>query len=240
MGSTRLPGKMMRQILEKPLLGHLLDRVERCRNLDGIVVATPEGADNDAIAAYCRERRIPCFRGSEDDVLGRTLGALSWQAADIGVEVFGDGPLIDPVLIDAMVAFFLENLEDLDFVGSDLKTTYPPGMELEVFKVSALEDSARRTDNLGVRENGTLFIRQHPDLYRVRSMEAPPELMRPELEMEVDTEEDLRVVSAILEHFRHRPDFTLADIIAFLDASPDLKRLNQDVPRRWKEFRGDG
>lgn len=240
MGSTRLPGKMMREILGKPLLGHLLDRVGRCRNLDGIVVATPEGADNDSIAAYCRERRIPCFRGSEDDVLGRTLGALSGQAADIGVEVFGDGPLIDPAIVDGMIEMFLGDADRLDFLGNDLTTSYPPGMEVEVFRVAALTDAAGRTADPAIREHGTLFIRQNPGLYRLRNVEAPANLARPELEIEVDTEEDLRVVSSVLEHFRDRPDFALADIIEFLDANPHLQRLNRDVPRRWKEIRGDG
>lgn len=239
MGSSRLPGKMMRQILGKPLLGHLLDRAERSRRLDGLVVAASDRPENDVIEAYCRGRGVACFRGSEDDVLGRMLGALTREGAEVGVEVFGDGPLIDPALVDEMIETFLQDPDRPDFLGNDLKTTYPPGMEVEVFRVEALADAAGRTDDSRLREHGTLFIRQHPELYRLRNMEAPADLARPDLTIEVDTEEDLRVVSAVLEHFRDRPDFTLRDVIAFLDASPAVKTLNQKVPRRWREFRAD-
>lgn len=235
MGSQRLPGKVLRPMAGKPMLGHLLDRLALARRLDGCVVATSTRPENDAVADYCAARGTPCFRGAEDDVLGRTLGALTAQGAATGVVAFGDGPLIDPALVDQFVDRFTQS--DLDFLGNDLATTYPPGMEVEVFRVAALADSDRRCDDPAIREHGTLFIRRNPERYRLVNIEAPAALRRPELEMEVDTEEDFQVISAVLETFVGRPDFSLAEIIAFLDANPGLSRLNRDVPRRWKAFR---
>ena len=237
MGSTRLPGKAMREVRGQPLLGYLLDRLDRCRHLGGVVVATTGKAADDVIAAYCRGRGVACFRGPEDDLLARLLGALKSAEATIGVEVFGDCPLIDPAIVDEIVAFFLEHRQRFDFVGNDLVTTYPPGMEVEVFGVAALEDTGRRAVEPEVREHGTLFMRQHPDLYRLHNIEAGAEFRRPELEIEVDTPEDFTVISRILEHFDGRTDYSLGEIIAFLDANPDLKALNADVPRRWKALR---
>lgn len=237
MGSSRLPGKTLLPISGRPLLGHLLDRLRRCHRLDGIVVATSRLPENDAIDDFCRDEGVPCFRGSEDDLLERTLGALQSQEADVGVVAFGDGPLIDPQLVDQVIREYLDTVESFDFVSNDLKTSYPPGMEVEVFAVSALVDAAARAEDPAVREHGTLYIRQNPDRYRLRNVEAPPELRRPDLEMEVDTEEDVQVISRILDHFRDRPEFGLSDIISFLDANPALAAINRDVPRHWKEFR---
>ena len=237
MGSSRLPGKAMREIAGKPLLGHLLDRVAFARRLDGVVVATSRRAENDVIAEYCRARGIACFRGDEDDVLGRILGALTAQDATIGLEVFGDGPLIDPAIVDRFVDLFVQSGGQLDFVGNDLTTTWPPGMEVEVFSVDALADAARRCGDPAIREHGTLFMRQNPGLYRLRNIEAPSEFRRPEIELEVDTAEDLAVMEAVLRHFSHRPDVGLSELIGFMDAHPDIAARNREVPRRWKEFR---
>lgn len=237
MGSTRLPGKALREIAGKPLLGHLLDRLELAERLDEIVVATSTRAENDAIEAYCRRRGATCFRGDEDDVLGRMLGALQAQSATVGVEVFGDCPLIDPAIVDRFVDLFVDSEGALDFLGNDLTTTWPPGMEVEVFSVAALADSARRCDSAS-REHGTLFIRQHPELYRLRNVEAPAEFRRPDLELEVDTLEDLSVIEPVLRHFGDRPNVGLTELIAFMGERPEIASANRDVPRRWKKFRG--
>jgi len=161
--------------------------------------------------------------------------------ASIGVEVYGDCPLIDPVIVDMIIEDFLNDENDPDFVGNDLKTTFPPGMDVEVFKVSALADADRRIDDPDIREHGTLYIRQNPTIYKVRNIEAPKKWYRPELELEVDTEEDIYVVLKIFEHFYSvkNKNFSINDIIEFMDDNPDLKKLNSEVPRRWKEVRGE-
>ena len=239
MGSSRLPGKVMRQLINRPLLGLLIDRLRLCKTLDEIIVATSVGVENDVIESFCNVEGIRCYRGSEDDVLDRTLKALEYASATIGVEVFGDCPLIDPLIVDNLVNYFREDFA-YDFVGNDLKTTYPPGMEVEVFAVKALSDSSKRLPlNDPVREHGTLFIRQHPELYNLMNIEATGASLRPELELEVDTAEDFSVISSVVENFRGRIDFTLEEIIRYLDANPQIASLNSRVHRRWKEFRVD-
>ena len=227
----------MLPIAGKPILGHILDRLSRTSRLDAVVVATPATAPNDVIESYCADRRIACFRGSEDDVLDRTLGALQMMDAVIGVEVFGDCPLIDPTVVDEVVEVFLQARGKFDFVSNDLKTTYPPGMEVEVFTVSALKDAADRATDPAVRAHGTLYIRQTPHLYRLMNVEAPPAHRRPELELEVDSAEDAAVIAAILHRFGCRVDLRLDEIITFMDSRPDLQEANAHVPRRWKAFR---
>lgn len=240
MGSSRLPGKALRMISGKPLLEHLLDRLQLAKTIDDIVVSTSTLVVNDAIASFCAVRGVYCFRGAEDDVLARTLGALRSVGAQRGVVVFGDGPLIDPAIIDHVVDAYATADPPYDFVSNDLKTSYPPGMEVEVFGVAALADADRRCSDTDMREHGTLFIRRNPELYRLRNMEAPLGLRRPDLELEVDTESDLQVVGAVLSNFQGRTDFTLDEVIGFLDAHPQIAAINRDVPRHWKAARSDG
>ncbi|MBU4332847.1 MAG: glycosyltransferase family protein, partial [Candidatus Omnitrophica bacterium] len=200
MGASRFPGKVMKEILGKPVLGYLLERVKRSELINDIVVATSINRENDVIEEYCNENDFACFRGSEEDVLGRSLGALKSVNADVGVEIFGDGPLIDPKIIDHIVQVYLENEDKYDFVSNDLETTYPPGMELEVYSVKSLEDADKSTLDLAIREHGTLFIRQNPNVYRLFNIKAPEELNFPELEMELDTKEDFLVLENIINN----------------------------------------
>jgi spore coat polysaccharide biosynthesis protein SpsF (cytidylyltransferase family) len=239
MGSTRLPGKVMMPLGNRPLLGFLIERLRLCRTIDEVVVATSIENENDVIEEFCANEGIACFRGSEEDVLKRTLGALESVSATIGVEVFGDCPLIDPLIVDDIVTKFLDHAR-YHFIGNDLKTTYPPGMEVEVFSVAALQDSDDRVAASDpIREHGTLFIRQNPQLYKVINLEAEGKRRRPEVELEVDSREDLDVVTAIIQHFDPRIDFSLDEVLRFLDDNPEIVEINRSVHRRWKEFRDD-
>jgi spore coat polysaccharide biosynthesis protein SpsF len=237
MGSERLPGKALREVGGRPLLSCLLARLGGARSLERVMVATSSLAANDAIAELCAALGVACFRGPEQDVLARTLGALRSVDADTGVIVFGDGPLIDPLIVDRVVQTYVQAAPRFDLVGNDLATTYPPGMEVEVFSVAALADAERRCADSSIREHGTLYIRHNPQRYRLYNLEAPAELRRPELELEVDSALDLEVIAEILRHFGERLDFTLREIIEFLDAHPEVARLNRTVHRRWRSER---
>ena len=238
MTSSRLPGKVMAEVLGKPLLGHIIDRLECCNSLDDIVVATATDILNNPIEAYCRERGIPVFRGSEKDVLDRLLQALTWRDAQTGVLVFGDCPLIDPKIVEQLILLFESN-DQLDFVSNDLCTTWPPGMEVEVFKASTLADSSQRCVDSEIREHGTLYIRKHPNIYRLHNVDAPPHLSRPDLSLEVDVSDDLTVIQAVMQAFDGRADVPLEQIIDYMDMNPELAASNRNVTRRWTQYRDD-
>ncbi len=235
MGSTRFPGKTMTMLCGKPLIGHLLDRVQQSVLLSGIVVATPASSANDVVEKYCRERGIACFRGPEDDVLGRMVGALQSQKADIGVEVYGDSPLIDPRVVDSCIREYLAG--HYDWAGNDRSALTTGGLSVEVFSVAALADSANRTQNPAIREHGTLYIRQHPEIYTLKDIEPTGACRRPDLSLDLDEESDAQVLEAILKHFSPRTDFSAEEAVAFLDAHPEIAALSAGVQRRWKQYR---
>ncbi|OHB19553.1 MAG: hypothetical protein A2854_00725 [Parcubacteria group bacterium RIFCSPHIGHO2_01_FULL_56_18] len=234
MGSGRLPGKTMRMIQGKPLLQYLLDRVGRAKHLSGMVVATPESPENDIIEKFCSSYGVPCFRGAEDDVTGRMVSALESQGADVGVEAYGDSPLLDPKIIDTCIEAYLKG--GFDWVGNSRQESFPSGMYVEVFSSRALRNSAERTQDLAFREHGTLFLRRHPALYKLKDIEATGTLLRPDIHLDVDTEEDLAVITAIISHFAPRNDFSIEEIIAFLDEHPEIAAHNKNVHRRWRQY----
>ena len=236
MRSSRLPGKVLAEVAGKPLLGYLLDRLELCRNLDQTIVSTTKAGEDTAIEDYCQSRNIFCYRGDECDVLGRLLQSYEAVDAEIGVVIFGDGPLIDPTIVDHAIDLYL-TMPEYDFVGNDLRTTYPPGMEVEVFSINALSESAKRCKNSIIREHGTLFLRTNPDIFRLYNFEAEKSLQRTDLALEVDTLEDFQVIQKILEHFGDRVGFSLQEIIEFVDSAGDLAEVNKHIPRRWQQYR---
>lgn len=224
----------MRKTLGTPMLGHLIARVKQAKNIDGIVIATPSSPENDAIAAYCETVGVPHFRGSEDDITGRMLGALESQQAETGVEVYGDSPLIDSALIDECITAYREG--NFDWVGNDVTPVYPSGMYSETFSVSAFRDAATRNTDPAIREHGTLYLRQHPELYRQKHLSYEGPLKRTDIHLDIDTEEDFMVFEHILRNFAPRTDFSLGEIIAFLDAHPEIIATNKNIHRRWKQY----
>ena len=240
MGSSRLPGKVMKPIVGKPMLALQIERIKRSILIDEVIIATSVESRDDPIEQLARETGVSCFRGSEHDVLSRVVGALKAVQADINVEFMGDSPIPDPMLVDSMVGYYLKNADRYDYLTNALKTTYPPGTEVYVYPASVLYDAESGAADPELREHVGPHIYQHPERYRICNLEAPPWFHYPELYLEVDTPEDLRVMSAIFEHFYpENPGFGLAQVIDFMNAHPELASLNSQVERRWKVFRED-
>jgi len=237
MGSTRLPGKTLIKVDGRPLLEHLLDRLQVTERLDKIVVATSKLPEDDHIDNYCTQYGAACYRGSPNDVLDRIMCAFSAYNADVGVVVYGDCPIIDPAIIDQAIELFLSSGK-LDFVGNDLVTTFPAGMEVEVFRVDALREADSLCKNEVIREHGTLCLRQNSGQFRLQNFEAQGFLRRPELCLEVDVEEDLIVVDKVIKHLKKIDSYSLERIIEYVDAEK-IHSFNEHVHRRWKQYRSD-
>jgi len=236
MGSTRLPGKCLADVAGKPMLARMIARVRHSFLIDKIVVATSDSPADDPIASLARSEGVECFRGSEEDVIGRVLGALKEYEVDVHVELQGDNPLPDPLLLDAMIGVFLRGCDQIDYLSNAIKTTFPPGAEMAVYTAATLRRAAGLIVDDRLREHVGIHIYQRPDVFRLENVEAPSWLRAPEIHLEVDTPEDLELVRLVYGHFLPREVFGLGEILTFVrDAG--LAELNQKIERRWRVFR---
>lgn len=230
MTSSRLPGKVLLPAAGRPLLSHMIERLRRSRRIDDIVVATTDDASSDQIEALAREAGAGCFRGSEDDVLGRVLGAAEAARADVIVETTGDCPLIDPLIVDDVIEGFLAG--GVDYCSNVLERTYPRGMDVQVFPTSVLAEVDRLTSDPADREHVSLYIYEQPGRYRLRNVAGSrPESA--ELRLTVDTAEDYEVVRGVFEAlYPSDPEFGLEEILRLLDQHPELFAANRHVEQK--------
>lgn len=228
MRSSRLPGKVLRPIVGKPVLELLIERLRRARRVDEIVVATTDNPADDDIERLARRVGAGCFRGSEEDVLDRVLRAAQSVAADVIVEITGDCPLIDPDVVDRLVKIYLAH--GYDYVANVLKRTYPAGLDTQVFATAVLAEVASLTQDPADREHVSLYIYEHPERYKLHNVESDLPEKYWDLRLTLDTLEDFQLIAAIYEALYPRnPAFTLGDVLRLLDRRPELVSLNAGI-----------
>lgn len=227
MGSERLPGKVLLPILDQPMLHWVVERVQRARLIDEIVIATTERPQDEAIAELCHQHGWSCFRGSETDVLDRYYGASA--GADHIVRVTSDCPVIDPAVLDYVVAAFQAAVPVVDYASNTLTRTYPRGLDVEVFSRDALVEAWHADTDPGWREHVTPFIYRHPDRFRL--LDVTNSVDYSGYRLTVDTPQDLALIRQIYDHFGHG-GFSWGAIITLLQAHPDWLDLNRDVTQK--------
>ena len=231
MGSTRLPGKVLRPILGQPMLARMIERLRRVRWADGIVIATTDQPADDAIVALASELGVGCHRGSEVDVLERVLGAARSAAADLIVETTADCPLIDPGVIDQLIQTFRSNR--VDYCANVVTPSYPRGLDAQVFPTRVLAEVAALTDDPADREHVSLYIYEHPDRFRLLNLASGLPRKVSDLRLTVDTAEDLELVTRVYaELYPSNPAFGLNDIIGLMERQPLLGGMNQHIQQK--------
>jgi glutamate-1-semialdehyde 2,1-aminomutase/spore coat polysaccharide biosynthesis protein SpsF len=234
MGSTRLPGKVLADIAGQPMLGRVIERVKQSRRVTGIVVATAESAADDAIAQYCMEHGVAYYRGSEADVLDRFYQAAKLHRAETIVRVTADCPLIDPEVIDRVVAAYLT--DDCDYASNTLICSYPDGLDAEVFSWDALAlawQSARRAAD---REHVTPYLRSS-ERFRLRNVECDLGGALARQRWCVDDGRDLEFVRAVYARLGKNLCFGWRDVLALLDGDSTLSELNSGATRNAGYYR---
>ena len=226
MGSIRFPDKVMRPICGTPMIGLLLKRLAKAKRIDQIVLATSEDQRNEPLAKYVRELGYLVYQGSEDDVLDRYYRAAKETKADTVVRITGDCPLIDPVLVDAVIARFLGS--GVDYASNVSPATYPDGLDTEVFSYRALETAWKQAKEPHQREHVTPFIRASDKFSQVNVSNA--ENLSNE-RWTVDEPEDFEVMRKVFEHFHPRRDFGWLEVAALRNEHPEWFMANQHLTR---------
>jgi len=225
MGSTRLPGKVLKPIAGRPMLSYQLERLRRCKRVDRIVVATTVMPADDPIVAFCQAEGVLCTRGSEHDVLSRYIDAARHVGATSVVRVTSDCPLLEPELVDQAV----DALGDgVDYVSNMMQPTWPYGMAVEAMPCGVLEEAASQASDPAEREHVTPFIYWRPERYRLKSLTMEPDLS--DKRWTVDTPEDFDLVSRIISTLHPRkPDFGISDVLELLEQNPSWETINRHV-----------
>lgn len=221
----------MLQAAGKPMLEHLVNRLRPVPSLGGIVLATTTNKTDDVLKEFSIRMGIGCYRGSENDVMSRVIGAAESEGADIVVEITGDCPIIDPKIVEQTISVFKSN--QVDYVSNGHIRSFPDGMDTQVFRLDALKRSAAMTNDRLDREHVTLHMRNHPELFTHAHLVAPPELHWPELGLTLDEPKDYELIKKIIEYFEpNEPLFTCLDVITLLKQRPDWASINQSVIRK--------
>jgi spore coat polysaccharide biosynthesis protein SpsF len=236
MTSSRLPGKVMLPANGKPMLEHLVNRLKQVKSIQEIVLATTLNQTDDCLVEFAKQQGIAWFRGSEEDVLNRVIGAAESVDADIVVEVTSDCPVIDPLLVEQSIQTFLHNscdfLSNAFIPGNPIGCGYPIGMASPVFSLKTLKRSAAMTTDPLDHEHVTLYILNHTELFSHLYLIAPGDLYWPELALTLDDPKDYELLKKIIEYFGDaNPYFSCREVIELLKSKPEWVAINKNVRR---------
>lgn len=231
MTSSRLPGKVMMPALGRPMLAHLTRRLKAVPSIDKIVLATTVNATDDVLVDFAEKDGINVFRGSEEDVMSRVIGAAELAQADVVVEITGDCPIIDPDLVEQTIRVFMRN--NAVYCANSFISSYPDGMDVQVMTLEALKRSFSMTDDPLDREHVSRHIVQNPQLFPHVYLIAPPSLHWPGLGLTLDEPADYELIRTLIENLG-KDDFLFGcgDVIRYLRANPQVLKINDMIQRK--------
>lgn len=236
MGSTRLPGKVLKKIDDKKtVLELLIKRMKLCKSVDEIIIATTPDEKNSLIIDLAKKQDISDFIGSETNVLERFYEAAKHFNLDIIVRITSDCPFTDPKIIDDMIHFYLSS--NYDYIRNvDGKTNFPIGVDVEIFSFKILEKIYQLAESEEEKEHVTKYILNHPEQYSIVSYNDRSIKLIYNLRLTVDYEEDLLVCRKVFKKLRENNksiDFSIYDIINIVENNPEIMDLNKHI--KWRD-----
>lgn len=232
-GSTRLPGKILKEICGKTILHHEIDRLKKCKEIDEIVIATTDKKDDDKIVNEAKKLSVKYFRGSENDVLSRFYYSAKENNADIIVRVTSDCPCIDFEILDKMLIYFKDKYKEkqIDYLSNTINRTYPRGYDIEIFTFSALEKSYINAEKEYEREHVTPYIYDKTNNFLKLSFENKDDYS--EYRVTLDTIEDFIVIKNIFENLYYKnPYFKLNDVVQYLNNNLHIVDINKHIEQK--------
>ena len=229
MTSTRLPGKVLKEVLGKPLLEYQIERLQRIKSVDEIVIATTTNDSDQPIVDLCERLSVAYFRGSEEDVLTRYYDVAVAYKADAVVRITADCPVIDPKVCDEVISYYLENYNAYDYVRLE---KCPRGLDTEVVSFNVLAECFKEATEQPEREHVTPFIyRGNPERYRIKYMDFPEDLSHHR--WTVDTPEDFKLIKNIIEElYPLNSEFNYVDILNAMGKYSDWYFINASVQQK--------
>lgn len=226
MSSSRLPGKVMMELVNKPVLAHIVERLSYCKMIKNIVVATTNETCDDIVKDYCVNNKIDCYRGNLEDVLDRYYHAAKTFDADPIVRITCDCPVIDPVVVDAVITGYLSGEYDCYGLGGK----FPDGLDCTVYSFFALEKAWKEAKLKSEREHVGPYIENNPHLFKNGSLELFQNLEQYRWTLDVSNDYELlnKIFNAL---YRTDKPFLTHEILKFMQSNPHLLLINNKVVR---------
>lgn len=227
MGSSRLLGKILMPLGEHNNLHYVTARCKSIAGVNEVIVATSRLPQDDAVEQWCNERKIACFRGSEDDVLSRFIGAAQAYSPDYVVRVTADCPFVDIEMAEQMIELVQQKQVDI----IDLEATLPRGLAVEVLAYSALQYIDQHGHEPRHREHVTYYAYEYKEQFTRAAYQPPADRLHPELRITLDTAEDYALISAVAGYFNN-PFVPSSKVVAYLLQHPEIAALNAHVEQK--------
>ena len=225
MGSTRLPGKHLLPVCERPIIQHLINRMRKVNGVSEVIVATTTDAKDDILVDCLSKANIPFYRGSEKNVMLRVIEAAEKYKIHTIVEVTGDCPCIDINIVEAAIQTY--DLNEVDYVTNNKYPQLPDGMDVQVFCIDTLKRSSKLTNKPDHLEHVTLHIKDNPKKFRTINLGAPYNLRKPKLRLTLDYPSDYTLLKNIIEHFGFdNMDYSIEDILDFIQKNEQNDRYH--------------
>jgi len=222
MGSTRLPGKILKKIDdEKLVLDFLINQLKSVKCLEKIIIATTKKDEDDVIEEFSRKNKLECFRGDEDDVLERYYQAAKKYGLDIIIRITSDDPLVDPEIIDYGMKIF--NSEKLDLFSTNQSKTFPHGIVFEIFSFNALKSIINEVLSVSEREHVTPFFYSNEKRFKIHNFSLDKDMSH--IRCSLDTPNDLTFLRELIKKIENRP-IHLKDVILASVKFPELLEIN--------------
>ena len=228
-GSTRLPGKVLKIIEGKSMLEHQIDFLKKSKLTDQLIIATTTLSEDDNIEELAHKINIDYYRGSNEDVLERYYKCAKKFKGDMIVRITADNPLVEPTLIDKIIQIAINT--KCDFATNMMEQTYPLGYLVEVFPFRVLEKLYMNQKDPLTREHVTYHIKKNPKLYNIQNYTLPKDLARPEWRLAVDEEKDFEIMRKIFALLYKEGQFiTYESVVKLLESNSDLILKNEKYP----------
>lgn len=227
--STRLPGKVLKKIRDKPLLWYIANKINQAQIKHKLIIATGHLEANQPIIEFAKKNNIDLFIGDEDDVLDRYYQTAKHFKGDIIVRITSDCPLIDPKIIDQLLEIYLDG--NYDYLSNVHPPTYPDGYDIEIFSFKALETAWKKAKLPSEREHVTPYIwKNQSKEFTIKNIKNNIDYSK--YRLTVDTPADFKLLSVIIDYFYDRwNNFYMDDVIKFLEENPKLLEINEQYER---------
>lgn len=237
MGSTRLPGKVLKDIEGKPMIWHLINRLKFSKEIDEIILTIPDTKENNVLEGFAKENKIKYFRGSEEDVLSRYFKAAEKFECSVITRITSDCPLIDPEIVDLVIKKHLDLGADFtaNFIegekGRPIEKTFPKGLEVEVFNFSTLKKVHQEAKKQYQREHVDPYISEHPEIFKIAVIKNTENLSH--FRWTVDEIKDLELVREIYKRlYKKGKLFFMKEIVELFKEYPELIEINKNVKQK--------